>query len=74
MIPFYTRTRCKPGNARYEPFLGVARRTCVHAYTARSPAFLGTLASSPSEYRDALLMVAATVVDATDGVLARRPG
>lgn len=46
----------------------------VHAYTAMGSvaAFLGTLAVFNGRYRDAfLLMVAATVVDASDGVLAR---
>lgn len=45
----------------------------VHAYTATGAvaAFLGTLAVFNARYRDAfLLMVAATIVDATDGVLA----
>lgn len=46
----------------------------VHAYTATGAvaAFVGTLAVFNGRYRDAfLLMVAATSVDATDGVLAR---
>lgn len=46
----------------------------VHAYTATGAvaAFLGTLGVFNARYRDAfLLMVAATIVDATDGVLAR---
>ena len=46
----------------------------VHAYTATGAvaAFLGTLAVFNARYRDAfLLMVAATIVDATDGVFAR---
>jgi phosphatidylcholine synthase len=47
----------------------------VHLYTASGAlaAFFGTLAVFAGNYRDALLwMVAATVVDATDGLLARR--
>lgn len=46
----------------------------VHAYTALGAvaAFVGTLAVFHNRYRDAfLLMIAATVIDATDGVLAR---
>src|SRR5262245_14919819 len=46
----------------------------VHFYTALGAviAFAGTIAVVEGRYRDAfLLMVAATVVDATDGVLAR---
>lgn len=46
----------------------------VHAYTASGAiaAFLGTLAVFDGRYRDAFLwMVAATIVDASDGVLAR---
>ena len=46
----------------------------VHAYTALGAvaAFAGTLAVFHDRYRDAFfLMIAATVVDATDGVLAR---
>ena len=46
----------------------------VHAYTASGAllAFLGVLAVFHGRYRDAfLLMVAATIVDATDGVFAR---
>ncbi len=46
----------------------------VHAYTAAGAvaAFAGTLAVFDGRYRVAfLLMIAATVVDATDGVLAR---
>jgi phosphatidylcholine synthase len=46
----------------------------VHLYTASGAllAFLGVLAVFHGRYRDAfLLMVAATIVDATDGVLAR---
>jgi phosphatidylcholine synthase len=56
---------------------GLARRTCawaVHAYTASGAlfAFAGTLAVFDGRYRDAfLMMVAATFVDASDGVLAR---
>jgi phosphatidylcholine synthase len=47
---------------------------CVHAYTASGApiAFAGTFAVIAGEYRAAFLaMVAATFVDATDGVLAR---
>jgi phosphatidylcholine synthase len=47
----------------------------VHLYTASGAlaAFFGTLAVFAGEYRNALLwMVAATVVDATDGPLARK--
>jgi phosphatidylcholine synthase len=47
----------------------------VHLYTASGAlfAFFGTLAVFADRYRDALLwMVAATAVDATDGLLARR--
>ena len=47
----------------------------VHLYTASGAlaAFFGTLAVFAGHYRDALLwMVAATVVDATDGLLARK--
>ncbi|OFW05083.1 MAG: hypothetical protein A3H96_06140 [Acidobacteria bacterium RIFCSPLOWO2_02_FULL_67_36] len=47
----------------------------VHAYTASGAvlAFLATLAVVNGRYRDAfLLMTAATLVDATDGLLARR--
>ena len=46
----------------------------VHFYTATGSvlAFLGVLAVFAGRYRDAfLVMVAATIVDATDGVLAR---
>jgi phosphatidylcholine synthase len=46
----------------------------VHIYTASGAllAFVGTLAVFDGRYRDAfLLMVAATLVDASDGVLAR---
>ena len=46
----------------------------VHIYTASGAlcAFFGTLAVFSSRYRDAfLLMVLATFLDATDGVLAR---
>ena len=46
----------------------------VHAYTAAGAllAFAGTLAVFDGRYRDAfLLMVIATIVDASDGVLAR---
>jgi phosphatidylcholine synthase len=56
---------------------GFSRRAAawaVHAYTATGAvaAFLGTLCVFGGRYRDAfLLMVAATVVDATDGALAR---
>jgi phosphatidylcholine synthase len=47
----------------------------VHLYTATGAvaAFLGTIAVFDARYRDAFLwMIAATVVDATDGLLARR--
>jgi phosphatidylcholine synthase len=47
----------------------------VHLYTASGAlaAFFGTLAVFAGDYRQALLwMVAATVVDATDGLLARK--
>jgi phosphatidylcholine synthase len=47
----------------------------VHLYTASGAlaAFFGTLAVLDGHYREALLwMVAATVVDATDGLLARK--
>jgi phosphatidylcholine synthase len=47
---------------------------CVHAYTALGAvlAFAGTLAVFHGEFREAFLwMIAATVVDGTDGVLAR---
>ena len=47
----------------------------VHLYTASGAlaAFFGTLAVFDGHYREALLwMVAATVVDATDGLLARK--
>jgi phosphatidylcholine synthase len=47
----------------------------VHLYTASGvlAAFFGTLAVFGGRYREAFLwMIAATVVDATDGVLARR--
>jgi phosphatidylcholine synthase len=47
----------------------------VHLYTASGAlcAFFGTLAVFADRYRDALLwMVAATAIDATDGLLARR--
>jgi phosphatidylcholine synthase len=56
---------------------GVARRVAawaVHAYTATGAvaAFFGTVAVFQGRYRDAFLwMVAATVIDATDGLLAR---
>jgi phosphatidylcholine synthase len=46
----------------------------VHAYTASGAlaAFFGTLAAVNGRYRDSfLLMIAATLVDASDGVLAR---
>jgi phosphatidylcholine synthase len=46
----------------------------VHAYTALGAvaAFAGTLAVFHGRFRDAfLLMIAATIVDATDGVMAR---
>ena len=48
---------------------------CVHVYTAGGAvaAFFGTVAVFEERYRDAFLwMIAATVIDATDGVLARR--
>lgn len=47
----------------------------VHLYTASGVlcAFFGTLAVFADRYRDALLwMIAATAIDATDGLLARR--
>jgi len=47
----------------------------VHIYTASGAviAFLGTIAVFGGRYREALLwMVAATIIDSTDGILARR--
>src|SRR5215210_6086823 len=47
----------------------------VHLYTASGAvvAFLGTLAAFDGRFRDSFLwMIAATVIDATDGVFARR--
>jgi phosphatidylcholine synthase len=49
----------------------------VHAYTASGAvlAFLATVAAIQGRFRDAfLLLVASTVVDATDGMLARAAG
>src|SRR5215207_1762446 len=46
----------------------------VHFYTATGAlaAFFGTLAAIDGQYRDSFLwMIAATLVDASDGVLAR---
>lgn len=48
---------------------------CVHLYTAAGAvaAFFGTVAVFEARYREAFLwMIAATFIDATDGVLARR--
>jgi phosphatidylcholine synthase len=48
---------------------------CVHLYTAAGAvaAFFGTVAVFEERYREAFLwMIAATFIDATDGVLARR--
>lgn len=56
------------------PFWRRAAAWGVHAYTATGAvaAFLGVLAVLHGRYRDAfLLMIVATVVDATDGLLAR---
>jgi phosphatidylcholine synthase len=64
-----------PQQITAQPLIGRrAAAWSVHAYTALGAvaAFLGTLAVFEESYRLAfLLMVAATVVDATDGVLAR---
>lgn len=66
--------RAQPGDYDSETTL---RRLCawaVHAYTASGAvmALLGTLAVVERDYRAAMLwMIAATLVDATDGVLAR---
>jgi phosphatidylcholine synthase len=53
----------------------VARAWLVHAYTAVGAiaAFAGTVAVFDGRYRDSFLcMIAATAIDATDGLLARR--
>lgn len=58
----------------HPPFGRRSAAWAVHAYTATGAvaAFIGTLAVFNARYRDAfLLMVAATIVDATDGALAR---
>jgi phosphatidylcholine synthase len=73
------RRRTKPPRERRAPgtlqrFLG----WCVHAYTALGLVAAGFIAvllvhGRPADFRMAfLLMVAATIVDATDGTLARR--
>ena len=56
------------------PIARICAAWAVHAYTASGAiaAFAGTLAVLAADYRTAFLwMVAATLVDATDGVLAR---
>jgi phosphatidylcholine synthase len=66
-----------PGNASTALPLSLPRRICawmVHAYTACGAvaAFAATIAVFDARYRTAfLLMVAATAIDATDGLLAR---
>src|SRR5262245_3283896 len=57
-----------------QPFHLRALGWAVHAYTAlgAAAAFAGTIAVFERRYRAAfLIMVAATIVDATDGILAR---
>jgi phosphatidylcholine synthase len=63
----------EPSQARAVPSRSSA--WLVHLYTATGTvaAFLGILAAFDGRYRESFLwMIAATVVDATDGVLARR--
>lgn len=83
MLRFYNdvtaSTKQKSSTSTAQPFVPPSRAQLVlawsvHAYTALSAlaAFAGVLAVIAGDYRTAFVwMIAATVVDATDGVLAR---
>lgn len=80
MVELKVRRRRKGKSARVRQAPGLLRRIlgwCVHAYTALGLVAAGLIAvllvrGGPADFRMAfLLMLAATVVDATDGTLAR---
>ena len=73
-IPVRRTTSAAPDRFDARGASTVARAWLVHAYTAAGAvaAFAGTVAVFDGRYRDSFLcMIAATVIDATDGLLAR---
>jgi phosphatidylcholine synthase len=81
MVKLQVRRRRRTKAARERRAPGTLRKVlgwCVHAYTALGLVAAGLIAvllvrGGPADFRSAfLLMLAATVVDATDGTLARK--